>query len=98
MSRYERYTGLVAGILLTLHITLEAPLSGMSMNPARTVASAALPGNWTAFWIYIAGPLLGMLAAAEVTTRLRRRGPHCAKLHHVNSQRCIFCGANGGGQ
>ena len=34
------------------YISLEAPLSGMSMNPARTFGSA-LPGHlWTALWIY----------------------------------------------
>ena len=90
--RYGRFTGLAAGLLVATFITLEAPLSGMSMNPARTVGSAVWARDWTALWVYFAAPLLGMLAAAQV--RLWRRGREpaaCAKLHHQNGRRCIFC-------
>ncbi len=87
-----RYTGLFVGALLTIFIIVEAPLSGMSMNPARTFGSA-LPGQlWTALWIYFTAPPLGMLMAAQVY--LWRNGQHgvaCAKLHHHNDKRCIFC-------
>ncbi|HVI65544.1 MAG TPA: aquaporin, partial [Bradyrhizobium sp.] len=58
-----RYTGLFAGALLAGYITVEAPFSGTSMNPARTVASAALSGVWDGVWIYFSAPLLGMLIA-----------------------------------
>jgi aquaporin Z len=90
--RLSRFTGLFAGVLVTTYITLEAPLSGMSMNPARSFASA-LPANvWTAFWIYLTAPLFGMLLAAELYRRARRP-VKCAKLHHDNTRRCIFrCG------
>jgi len=91
--RLARFTGLFAGMLVAAYITLEAPLSGMSMNPARTVASAAPAHVWTAWWIYWSAPVLGMLAAAEVFSRLRRAGDlACPKLHHDNPFRCIFCG------
>jgi aquaporin Z len=95
LPRLARYTGLCAGGLVATYITLEAPLSGMSMNPARTLASAVPAQLWTALWIYFTAPLLGMLLAAEV--HLRRHGWHsvlCAKLHHQNTRRCIFtrCG------
>ena len=86
------YTGCLAGALVATFIVVESPLSGMSMNPARTVASGFWAHDWTAVWIYFVAPLLGMLAAAEVY--LRRHGPagvFCAKLHHRNTQRCIFC-------
>jgi len=92
----DRWTGLFAGILIATYITLEAPLSGMSMNPARTVASAIPAHNWTAIWVYFTAPIGGMLAAAEVY--IRSVGPHrvrCAKLHHHNLKRCIFCGGKG---
>lgn len=93
--RLERMTGLLAGVLVAAYITLEAPLSGMSMNPARTFASALPSGTWLGWWVYVLAPLCGMLAAAEVYSRLRRVPPvHCAKLHHANPERCIFCGAN----
>lgn len=89
------WTGLFAGILIATYITLEAPLSGMSMNPARTLASAIPAHNWTAIWLYFTAPLVGMLAAAEVYIRwVGRHSVRCAKLHHHNSKRCIFCGGN----
>ncbi len=89
-----RYTGLFAGALVATYITVEAPLSGMSMNPARSFGSAVPPQLWQSLWIYFTAPPLGMLLAAEVYVRLR--GAHrviCAKLHHHNDKRCIFhCG------
>jgi len=88
------FTGFIAGILVATYITLESPLSGMSMNPARTLGSAALSHNWKAWWIYFTAPPIGMLAAGELYLRLRGgRGILCAKLHHQNDKRCIFhCG------
>jgi len=91
--RLHKLTGLCAGALVAIYITAEAPISGMSMNPARTFASA-VPGNhWTALWVYFTAPLIGMLSAAEVYVRSRGTGSvACAKLHHENPKRCIFCG------
>jgi aquaporin Z len=86
------YTGVAVGTLVALYITFEAPLSGMSMNPARTFASAVASGQWTGLWLYFTAPLLGMLAAAEAYVRLRGVAKvRCAKLHHENAYRCIFC-------
>jgi aquaporin Z len=83
--------GLFAGVLVATYISIEAPLSGMSMNPARTFASALPARLWTALWVYFTAPPLGMLLAAECYTRLRdRRRVYCAKLHHQNRKRCIF--------
>jgi aquaporin Z len=93
------YTGLFAGLLVATFIVAEAPLSGMSMNPARTAGSGFWAHDWTAVWIYLTAPLLGMLLAAEIY--LRRQGPDrvfCAKLHHGNEQRCIFCEFQGRGR
>ena len=85
-----RYTGLFAGLLVATYISVEAPLSGMSMNPARTFGSAFSARDWTALWVYFTAPPLGMLVAAEVYFRTRK-AVFCAKLHHQNNQRCIFC-------
>jgi aquaporin Z len=91
--RAHKFTGLCAGLLVAAYITFEAPFSGMSMNPARTLASAVPAQHWTALWIYFTAPLIGMLAAAEVYVRRRGAGRvGCAKLHHENNKRCIFCG------
>src|SRR5207247_5718602 len=90
-SRLARLTGLFAGVLVATYIGVEAPLSGMSMNPARTLGSAVHAGQWTALWVYFTAPPLGMLAAAEAYLRLPgARQVWCAKLHHDNDKRCIF--------
>ena len=89
-----RFTGLFAGLLIASYISLEAPLSGMSMNPARSFGSAVVAWLWNAHWIYFTAPPMGMLLAAETYLRLdRAHGVTCAKLHHQNHKRCIFrCG------
>jgi aquaporin Z len=79
--------------LVAAYITFEAPISGMSMNPARSFASAVPAHHWTDLWIYFTAPIIGMLSAADLY--VRRNGAvsiGCAKLHHENSKRCIFCG------
>jgi aquaporin Z len=91
--RYMRFTGAFAGVLVALWIAFEAPLSGMSMNPARTFASALPSGIWTGFWIYLLAPLAGMQAAASVHLALRgAQSVACSKLMHTDDQRCIHCG------
>ncbi len=91
-----RYTGLLVGGLVFLYITFEAPLSGMSINPARTVASALPSGVWTSAWVYFTAPVLGMLLAAEVYGGITAKWPSaCPKLYHGSTQRCIFCGYPG---
>lgn len=95
--RLGRFTGLCAGFLVWTFITVEAPLSGMSMNPARTFGSALLAGDFLGLWIYFTAPPLGMLLAAELFTR--RYGVQrviCAKLHHPDGGPCIF-GCRGSG-
>jgi aquaporin Z len=95
--RFAGYTGLAAGLLVALYIAIEVPISGMSMNPARTMASAVWAGSYTALWVYFAAPLLGMLLAAELYLVLRNRRPvFCAKLHHDSRYRCLFCEAGKG--
>lgn len=85
------YTGLFAGLLVALYIALEAPLSGMSINPARTFASALHARSFCALWVYFSAPPLAMLAAAGLYVLLA--GPHsvyCAKLAHAGHSPCIF--------
>jgi aquaporin Z len=90
---WHRFTGLCAGLLVANYITFEAPISGMSMNPARTLGSAFSGQIWMAIWLYFIAPVMGMLLAAEVYVRVKgHRSVGCAKLHHENGKRCIFCG------
>jgi len=86
-----RYTPYLVGALYATFITFETPISGMSMNPARTFGSALRAGYWQALWIYFVAPTLGMLGAAEAF--LWARGDvarYCAKLYHANNKRCTF--------
>jgi len=89
--RLNRFTGLCAGALVASYIVFEAPLSGMSMNAARTVGSAVYAQAWMALWVYFTAPVLGMLSAAQLFVSVRGvQKIYCAKLHHHNAQRCIF--------
>jgi aquaporin Z len=92
--RLARFTGIFAGCLVATFIAFEAPISGMSMNPARSFGSATGARVWQSLWIYFAAPPLGMLLAAEARLRLgKARGILCAKLNHAEGYRCIFrCG------
>ncbi len=90
-SRLSTWTPLCAGMLVALYIFLEAPISGMSMNPARTLGSAVAAHYYPALWIYFVGPPLGMVAAAQLYRFTRGlRLVYCAKLHHDNTASCIF--------
>ena len=57
--RLAPFTGLLCGALVASYIIVEAPFSGMSMNPARSFASAFAAENWTGLWIYFTAPPLG---------------------------------------
>lgn len=90
-ARWSRYTGLLAGGLVAFYITLEAPVSGMSLNPARSLGPALLDGELAPLWLYFVAPPAGMLLAAEAFARTRGQGAVlCAKLHHHTPARCIF--------
>ena len=92
-TRFARFTGLAVGGLVALFVSIELPLSGTSMNPARTFASAVPGMMWQHFWIYLLAPPLGMLAAVQL--RLAISGSSaaaCAKLLHPSSVGCIHCG------
>jgi aquaporin Z len=63
VSSGAKEKGLMAGIAVGAVVGLEAlfagPISGASMNPARSLAPALLSGNLSSLWIYIAAPILG---------------------------------------
>lgn len=91
--RHAAMTPYAAGFLVAAFIAFEAPLSGMSINPARSLASALPSGTWTGFWIYLLAPVLGMQCAALLFQWSRgRTNVPCAKLLHGAGQRCIHCG------
>jgi aquaporin Z len=90
-GRLARLTGVCAGVLVMTYIVVEAPISGMSLNPARTLGSAVAAGTWADLWIYFTAPPLGMLLASELYVRARGYGAvFCAKLMHPQSGPCLF--------
>jgi aquaporin Z len=71
--RWSRYTRVFSAGLICLFVILAKPLSGFSMNPARTVASALPSSDWTSWYIYMIVPVLSMLCAAEFFVYLKKR-------------------------
>jgi aquaporin Z len=88
--RLKQLTGVFAGALLTLYIVLGAHVSGMSINPARTVASAVPSGIWTSVWIYFVGPGTGMLAVAAIYRGFGGGpAPACAGMNQHAAAGCV---------
>jgi aquaporin Z len=88
--RFAPYTGACAAVLVALFISVAAPISGMSINPARTFGSAVWAQLWSGFWIYLSAPLLGMLAGVELQRRLTSRHERlCGKLSHDETVACF---------
>ena len=78
------YTPLYLPALYALMVALEAPVSGTSTNPARSLGPAVIAWHWPAFWVYLLGPLLGAALAVLVfrLRLLRLFETEVAKLYH----------------
>ena len=63
-GRNGNAVGIAIGFVLTMDILMGGPLTGASMNPARTFGPALAMGNISYLWMYVAGPLLGGGVAA----------------------------------
>jgi aquaporin NIP len=70
VSTGSKETGAMAGIAVGAVIALEAlfagPITGASMNPARSLAPALVSGNFRAVWVYIFAPLIGSALAVPI--------------------------------
>ena len=86
VSTGAKEKGVTAGIAIGAVIGLEAmfagPITGASMNPARSLAPALLSGHMADLWIYLAAPVLGALLAVSACCCVREKGCCCAA--HAN--------------
>jgi len=84
--RIRPFTPAIFPPLFAIMVWAEAPISGTSTNPARTLGPAIVSGQWQGWWIYWAGPLVGMCLAVLVFSFLVKR-IEVAKLYHFESDR-----------
>jgi len=78
------YTPALFPFLYAVMVCVEAPVSGTSTNPARSLGPAVVSGEWLGWWAYWVGPLVGMLAACLVCSALAKR-IEVAKIYHFDS-------------
>ena len=92
--RLASRTGLIAGALVALLVMIEAPVSGTSLNPARSFAPALFVPIVRDQWLYFVAPALGALIAARMFRERWGDSTVCAKLYHTAKYPCPFasCG------
>ena len=89
-GRLKPYAGAIVAALIALYIAVESPLSGMSLNPARSFGSHFAAGGWEHYWLYVLAPMAAMPLAAEIYLWLRRRGTVAAE-GADGPRRCLSC-------
>ncbi len=95
--RLMRWTPLMTWILVAMIVWLEAPISGASLNPARSFGPALVSWFWQAQWLYFLAPSLGAVLAVGVFHLLTMMGVddiQTGKLFHVPHYRSLFKNVN----
>lgn len=86
MATDTRAVGQAAALAIGGTVALEAlfagPISGASINPARSLGPALVSGLWTGQWIYLFGPMLGAIAGALIYAFLRRQQNDTLPIEH----------------
>jgi aquaporin Z len=80
--RLRRFTPWTMSPMYAVMVSIEAPSTGTSTNPARSLGPAVATGTWQGFWIYLVGPALGALVGVAVARLLGRgrRDIHQARI------------------
>ncbi len=83
-ARLRNFTPLLFPFLYAAMVCVEAPVSGTSTNPARSLGPEVISGVWRGWWIYWVGPAIGALMGLAVhrLPGLRRFEAAVAKLYH----------------
>jgi aquaporin Z len=82
----RRFTPAGIPVLFAIMSYYEAPISGTSCNPARSLGPAIISGQWHAWWIYWVGPLIGTLLAILLCNALALK-VEVAKIYHFDTDR-----------
>jgi aquaporin Z len=94
--RIRPFTPAIFPPLYAIMVWAESPVSGTSTNPARSLGPAVISGQWQGWWLYWAGPMVGMLLAVLACSFLAKR-IEVAKLYHFDSDRDRLFRRAGGG-
>lgn len=78
-------TGVAIGIAVMISAIIAGPITGASMNPARSLAPAIVSGDYKNIWVYIVGPTLGAVCASVLYTFLRVAKPVKPEPFHMCS-------------
>lgn len=91
-QRLMRWTPLMTWLLVATMVWLESPISGTSLNPARSIGPALVSQFLHLQWLYCTAPPLGAIVAVGVfrLVSFGKRELLTAKLFHVPHYRCIF--------
>lgn len=91
-DRLMRWTPLMTWFLVATMVWLESPISGTSLNPARSFAPALVSWLWQDQWLYWIAPPVGAILAVGFFRLISfgEREILTAKLFHVSHYRCIF--------
>ncbi|HLX95846.1 MAG TPA: aquaporin [Verrucomicrobiae bacterium] len=83
------YTPLLFPVLYAIMVYLEAPVSGTSTNPARSLGPSVISGVWSGWWVYFVGPLIGMFTGVGLCwfSRLKGLQIEIAKIYHFQHDR-----------
>jgi aquaporin Z len=88
-KKLKQYTPLLFPVLYMVMVYMEAPISGTSTNPARSLGPSIISGNWAAWWVYWVGPAVGALIGVAVLqfSWFKKLEVEVAKLYHFEHDR-----------